>query len=266
MDVVIGIDTGTTATKAVAVGIDGRLRARVSIHYPLSVPAPGRAELDPGDLCDAAVKALTDVATGCLKHDDRVVAVSLSAFLHGVVPMDGAGRPLGPLVTWADGRAGRQSDEIRAAGLAHGLQARTGTPVHPMSPLTKLAWWRETDPDTLRGTPRWGGVKELILAALADASYLLDLSTASGTGLYDIHHRRWDPEALEIAGVNARQLAEVVPTTDRLRLRAEPGGDAVALLPLDADRSLELYGQPVASDCACAPTSPPRPGCRPAPR
>jgi gluconokinase len=150
-----------------------------------------------------------------------VIAVSLSAFLHALLPMDAGGRPLGPLVTWADGRAARQSEQLAAAGLARKLQARTGTPVHPMSPLTKLAWWNETDPQTLRSAARWGGVKELVLAELADAPYVVDLSIASGTGLYDIHERRWDPEALDIAGVRPDQLAEVLPTTERLRLRRD---------------------------------------------
>ena len=221
MDVVIGIDTGTTATKAIAAGIDCVVRAHKSVHYPLSVPGPGRAELDAGKLRAAALEALVDVARQCRDNGDRVVAVSLSAFLHGLVPMDAAGRPLGPLVTWADGRAGAQSEQIVAAGRARALQARTGTPVHPMSPLTKLAWWKATDPGTLRDTPRWGGVKEVVLAGLAREPFLLDLSVASGTGLYDIHQRRWDPEALEIAGVRPDQLAEVVPTTRTLRLADE---------------------------------------------
>src|SRR3954447_4398456 len=149
MDVVIGIDTGTTATKGIAAGLDGRLRAKTSVHYPLSVPAPGRAELSPSDLVEAAVTALKDVRAACDANGDRVVGVSLSAFLHGLVPMDADGRPLGPLITWADGRAGDQCDEIIASGRARALQARTGTPVHPMSPLTKLAWWRSEDLDLL---------------------------------------------------------------------------------------------------------------------
>lgn len=220
MDVVIGIDTGTTATKGIAAGADGRLRAQTSVHYPLSVPAPGRAELDPGHLTAAAGKALGEVAKQCRENGDRVIAVSLSAFLHGLVPMDAGGRPLGPLVTWADDRAGAQCDAIIDAGRARGLHARTGTPVHPMSPLTKLAWWRENDPSFLRSTPRWGGAKELVLAALTDEPYLLDLSVASGTGMYDIHARRWDAEALEIAGVREEQLASVVPTVRKLRLKS----------------------------------------------
>ncbi|MCM4077675.1 gluconokinase [Paractinoplanes hotanensis] len=219
MDVVIGIDTGTTATKGVAAGPDGTIRALTSVHYPLVVPGPGRAELDPAALRDAAVKALVDVAEACRANGDRVIAVGLSAFLHAIVPMDGDGAPLGPLVTWADARAGEQSERIVAEGRGKRLQGRTGTPVHPMSPLTKLAWWRDNDPETLRKTPRWGGVKELVLAALADAPYAVDLSIASGTGLYDIHERRWDPEALDIAGVTAGQLAEVLPTTTVLKLR-----------------------------------------------
>ena len=245
MDVVIGIDTGTTATKGIAAGLDGRLRALTSVHYPLEVPGPGRAELDPGKLRDAAVKALVDVAAECRAHGDRVIAVSLSAFLHALVPMDLAGRPLGRLVTWADSRAGRQAEELAAAGLAQTLQARTGTPVHPMSPLTKLAWWRANDPETLRETPRWGGVKELVLAALADAPYVVDLSVASGTGLYDIHDRRWDPEALEIAGVRADQLAAVVPTTEKLRLR--PDVAAAAGLPADTPLVIGAADGPLAN-------------------
>ncbi|GGN08843.1 gluconokinase [Actinoplanes campanulatus] len=245
MDVVIGIDTGTTATKGVAAGPAGELRALTSVHYPLSVPGPGRAELDPRQLTRAAMKALADVAAECRERGDRVIAVSLSSFLHALLPMDAAGRPLGPVVTWADGRSARQCEKIVAAGPAKRLQARTGTPVHPMSPLTKLAWWAEEDPGTLRGTPRWGGVKELIVAALADDPFLVDLSIASGTGLYDIHSRRWDDEALAIAGVRPGQLAEVVPTTHALRLSPEVA--TAAGLPPDVPLIIGAADGPLAN-------------------
>ncbi|MFI5495663.1 gluconokinase [Actinoplanes sp. NPDC051859] len=221
MDVVIGIDTGTTATKAVAAGLDGEVRAATSVHYPLSVPGPGRAELDPAELRDAAAKALVTVAQECRERGDHVLAVSLSAFLHGLAPLDGSGTAAGPLMTWADNRSSPQTEAIVASGRAKALQARTGTPVHPMSPLAKLAWWRAHEPRMLRDTPRWGGVKEIVLGGLARADFVVDLSVASGTGLYDIHERRWDPEALDLAGIDATRLAEVVPTTTALRLHPD---------------------------------------------
>ena len=213
MDVVVGLDCGTTATKAVTAGTDGRLRDTASVGYPLLVPAPGRAELDPHRLQAAALDALTQVARRAADRGDAVVALSLSAAMHGLVPLDGDGRPLGALVTWADGRAAEQDAALVADDRARGLHARTGTPVHPMSPMVKLAWWARHEPDLLARTARWGGVKELLVGALCGRTDLVDLSCASGSGAYDLVARRWDDEALQLAGVRPGQLPEVVPTT-----------------------------------------------------
>ena len=213
MDVVLGLDCGTTATKAVAAAPDGRVTAVASVGYRLVVPAPGRAELDPGRLRGAAVTALGEVASRVRQAGDRVLGVSVGAAMHGLVPLDARGVPLRPLLTWADSRGAAEAESLRRDGSAAGLHRRTGTPVHPMSPLVKLAWWSASEPDLVRSAPRWGGVKELVLGALCDAGHVVDLSCASGTGLLDAHERRWDPEALHLAGVRPGQLAEVVPTT-----------------------------------------------------
>jgi gluconokinase len=213
MDVVVGLDAGTTATKAVSAGTDAHIHDLVSVGYPLQVPAPGRAELDAGRLARAAVEALTAVVAAARQRGDRVVAVSLSAAMHGLVPLDADGAPLGPVVTWADDRAARWAAALVADGRAAGLHERTGTPVHPMSPLLKLSWERAEDADRVARVPRWGGVKELLVAALAGGPHVVDRSCASATGLYDLRARRWDEEALQIAGVRREQLPEVLPTT-----------------------------------------------------
>lgn len=216
MEVVIGLDSGTTATKAVTAGADARVRDVASVGYALSVPHPGWAELDARRLQTAAVEALGEVARRAQERGDTVVGLCLSAAMHGVVPMSADGTPLGPLVTWADDRAADQAAALVADGRARGLHARTGTPVHPMSPLTKLAWWAQHDPDLMASTSRWAGVKELLVAALCGVARLVDLSSASASGGYDLVARRWDAEAMEIAGVREGQLSEVVPTTHLL--------------------------------------------------
>ncbi len=239
MDVVIGLDTGTTSTKAVAAGADGQVRAHARAGYRLQVPEPGRAELDPADLFAAARTVLREVVGG-LPDGDRVVAVCLSAAMHGVVPLDARGEASGPLVTWADDRAAGVMPEL--AGVAAGLHARTGTPVHPMSPLAKLAWWRTHDPDLLRRTHRWGGVKDLVVTALCGPGRPIDLSCAATTGMYDIHARRWDDEALAVTGVRREQLPDVVPTTHRLELLADVGLPGVPLVVGAADGPLANLG------------------------
>ena len=100
MDVVIGLDCGTSATKAVAAGLDCTVRATASEAYPLLVPAPGRAELDPVVLQAAVVRALAGVAAAVQARGDHVVGVCLSAAMHGTLPMGEDGSPLGPLATW----------------------------------------------------------------------------------------------------------------------------------------------------------------------
>ncbi|MGZ4666283.1 MAG: gluconokinase [Frankiaceae bacterium] len=225
MDVVVGLDSGTTATKAVASGVTGEIRAVTSVGYPLLVPAPGHAELDAWQLRAAAVQALGEVAQAVAIRGDRVVAVCLSAAMHGLVPLDGGGDPTGRVITWADGRAAAATRALksRAGGtVAKRLHQRTGTPVHPMSPLLKLMHLSALDSAAVRATPRWGGVKELVAGALCGGGHVTDLSSASGTGMYVSFRRRWDAAALELAGVRAGQLAEVVPTTAVLgRLRPE---------------------------------------------
>jgi gluconokinase len=213
MDVVVGLDSGTTATKAVTAGADARVRDLVSVGYPLQVPAPGHAELDPGRLCAAVLEALVSVARAAADRGDRVVALSLSAAMHGLVPLSPDGDPLGPLITWADQRAADVAADLVADGRAGPLHERTGTPVHPMSPLTKLAYLSRTDAAAVRQVPRWGGVKELVVAALCGGPLVVDRSCASATGLYDLRGRRWDDEALAVAGIDAGRLAEVLPTT-----------------------------------------------------
>ena len=215
MDVVIGVDAGTTATKGVSAGVDARLRDLSSVGYALQVPQRGWAELDPHRLRSAVVQALTEVGRAAVARGDRVVGVSLSAAMHGLVPLDAGGTPVGPLQTWADGRAGPQADRLRDRGLAAALHSRTGTPVHPMSPLPKLMWWREQG--VLSGATHWGGVKELMVSALlGHGHHVVDLSCASATGMYDAARGRWDDEALALTGVRRDQLAEVVPTTQVL--------------------------------------------------
>lgn len=153
-------------------------------------------------------------------------ALCLSSAMHGLAPLDGAGRPLGPLLTWADLRGAPVAHELLERGLAAGLAARTGTPVHPMSSLVKL---RALGARAAAGAPLWGGVKEVMLGLLVDGRPVADLSTASSSGLYDIHRRVWDAEALALAGLREAQLPEVVATTATVGVLRPEVADAVGL-------------------------------------
>ncbi|CAB4897132.1 unannotated protein [freshwater metagenome] len=208
--VVLGVDVGTTATKTTAFATDGTALAGSSHPYPLDVARPGRAEQDPRLVLDAVLRTVRATASRCREQGHEVTGIAVSTAMHGLCALDAQDRPTTPIVTWADVRARPQADAIRDAD--PGVHDRTGTPVHPMSPLAKLAWFREEEPAVFAAAARWVGVKELVLHALT-GRWALDASVASGTGLWNATTRDWDAGALRLAGVDAGRLAPVVATT-----------------------------------------------------
>jgi gluconokinase len=206
--VVIGVDIGTTSTKSVAYDVAGRAGASHTVAYPLHEPSPGFAEQDPDVILAAVIETIRAVTAA----SPAVMALSFSSALHSLIGLDAAGRPLTPSITWADRRAGPQADRLRGTAVGLALHRRTGTPVHPMSPLTKLMWFAENAPALARRVVHWVGIKDYVISHLT-GDLITDHSLASATGLMDIHRLEWDPEALTLAGITAAQLPALAPTT-----------------------------------------------------
>ena len=221
---VIGVDVGTTATKAVAFAA-GSTTAWGSgeVGYALSEPEPGAAVQDPEAVWDAVGDAVRE-AVAALPSGTEVAALGFSAAMHGLLALDDRGDPLGPLLTWADTRASAVATELRRAPGGLALHRRTGTPLHPMSPLAKLAWLARERPSLHAAAATWGGIKEFVLAR-ATGARVTDTSCASGTGLLDLASGTWDDEALALAGVDPEQLGTLVAPTDVVgRLRTGDWG------------------------------------------
>ncbi|MDD7920089.1 gluconokinase [Actinomycetospora callitridis] len=209
-DLVLGVDIGTTATKAVAFASDGTDHGHGEAPHHLDEPEPGAAVQDPEAIWEAVGDAVRDAVAQV--DPGRVAALSFSSAMHGLLALDARGDPVGPLLTWADSRAADVARELRAREGALALHRRTGTPIHPMSPLVKLAWLRRARPSLHAAAHTWGGIKEFVLAR-ATGARVADTSCASGTGLLDVATGAWDPEALAIAGITADALGEPVATT-----------------------------------------------------
>ena len=209
MTVVIGVDLGTTSTKAVAYDTAGEVRATASHGYPLDEPHPGWAEQDPELILAAVRDSVRDVVA---EVDGPVAGLSFSSAMHTLIGLGDDGAPLTPSLSWADSRAAAQAERLRAAPGGLALHRRTGTPVHPMAPLSKLVWFREQQPKLAEQVAFWVGIKDYVLSRMCEA-LVTDHSLASGSGLMDIHKLAWDPEALQLAGVAPGNLPELVPTT-----------------------------------------------------
>lgn len=209
----IGVDIGTTSTKAVAFAVGGQPLAQYSVGYGMLHPQPDWSEQNPDEILSAVVACLGAVRAQ-MGHQPE--AVSFSAAMHSLLPLDHHGKPIGNCIIWADNRAVRYAETLRQSELGHQIYAQTGTPLHAMSPLCKLMWLRDEAPHVFGQAKRFVGIKEYVLAQFF-GEYWVDYSLASATGLFDIHHLTWSHLALHTAGVAAEQLSQPAAPTQALR-------------------------------------------------
>jgi len=209
---IIGIDIGTTSTKVVAFDASGKTLFYHATEYPILSPQPEYAEQDPEEVFEAVLTALKAV-TGQLSESSYTLAgVSFSSAMHSVIAVSAAGEPLTNSIIWADTRSQKEAARLKQSTLGHTIYLQTGTPLHPMSPLPKLCWLRDHEPEIFRQAYKFIGIKEYVLFRLFGV-YKVDYSIASATGLFDIFSLQWHTEALKVAGITASQLPEpVVPT------------------------------------------------------
>jgi gluconokinase len=213
MTIYVGVDVGTTSTKTIAYDEGGRLLAEESAGYDIRSPHPGWAEQDPEEIFEAVLGTLSRVVEAVRTgNHGEISGVSFSTAMHTLMGLDADGRPLTASITYADNRATEQATRLREEMERLAIYRRTGTPIHPMSPLTKLLWFRERDPDTFDRAARWVSIKEYIFYRLF-GEYVVDHSIASATGLFNLEKLTWDDGVLGILQLSEEKLSRPVPTT-----------------------------------------------------
>ncbi|WP_433269555.1 gluconokinase [Micromonospora vinacea] len=223
--VIVGVDVGTRAVRAAAFALDGTARHVATREYPLLEPMPGWQVQEPDVLMAATVAALSACVAGT--GGAEVVALALSSARYGLIGLDAAMTPVTPLLTRRDTRSSEAVRELRSSGQSRELHRLTGTPVHPMNPLCKLLWFARHEPYLCTATRWWIGLKDYVVHRLT-GMLVTELSSASGTGMFDVHRRGWSSAVLDLAGVSESQLPPVLPTTAVLRL-SPTAGRAVGL-------------------------------------
>jgi gluconokinase len=206
---IIGIDIGTSSTKAVALDQNGKVLITSQVPYPTFNSSPGVSEQDPQTVWDAFVKCIHRITSTLTVAP---AGVALSSAMHSVICVGADGNALSPLITWADNRASDVAVGLRNSANGSKLYQETGTPIHAMSPLCKLVWLRESQPELFKATAKFISIKEYIWHKLFGL-YEVDYSIASATGLFNIKDCIWHNDALDFAGISTENLSALVNTS-----------------------------------------------------
>ena len=213
MSLLLGIDEGTSAVKAVLFDADLNPVKEARREKPLTHPKPGWVEQDPEVIVDAVVSAVAEL----LADGPEVAACGLDHQGESVLAWDAeSGRPLTPVVTWQDKRSQEVLDRLTSEGRADEIQELSGMPLDPYFSAGKLAWLLEHDDQVAKaveaGTARLGTVDSFLCDRLG-AGFATDSSTASRTQL---GAPEWDPALLKIFGVPPEPLPEIMDTAGDL--------------------------------------------------
>jgi xylulokinase len=230
-EVVVGLDVGTSAVKAVALGLDGRVLAGHEVAYPLAVPRPGWAEQDPEDWWRATEEALAAVTASA-----EVLGVGLSGQMHGLVALDRADRVIRPAILWNDQRTAAECEEIATRVGERELIALTGNRALTGFTAPKLLWMRRHEPEAYARISRVMLPKDYVRLRLC-GEHATDVADASGTLLLDVAGRSWSAELLEALELERGWLPRLLEcpqpsgtTGDGVTLAAGAGDQAAGAL------------------------------------
>lgn len=207
---VITIEIGTNAVRVFAFDLKGNIIGCTKGAFPTFHPQPDYSEQDPEQVFITMLYVLKNFLSERIHPEKyRVATICFSAAMHSVLPIDKKGVPLGNAIIWSDNRGKREASELKKTPLGTKIYKATGTPIHPMSPLIKIAWMKGRDKDRFSKANKFLSIKSYIIQQLT-GEYLIDYSLASATGLFNNQNLRWDGNALDYAGISAGKLPELV--------------------------------------------------------
>jgi xylulokinase len=208
MTFLLGIDTSTTATKALLIDEAGKVVAVAATTYPFETPRPGWAEQHPDLFWNGTVQSIRAVLDRAGTTGGEVLAVGLTGQMHGMTLLDADGEVVRPCILWNDQRTTAQCIEItEKVGAARVLEI-TGNPVLTGFTAPKILWVREHEPDEYDRIAHILLPKDYVRYKLS-GEFFTDVSDASGTSLLNVARREWSDEMLAMLDIPRVWLPQV---------------------------------------------------------
>jgi glycerol kinase len=247
---VLALDQGTTSSRAIVFGKDGRPIAVAQEEFEQIFPEPGHVEHDP----EAIWKSQFDVAHDALKRARRgpkdVAAIGVTNQRETTILWEkSTGKPVANAIVWQSRVTARLCERLKAEGLEKTFRDKTGLVVDAYFSGTKIAHLLDTVSGLRaraeKGEILFGTVDSFLTWRLSGGKkHVTDYSNASRTLIYNIHTLDWDDELLKILKIPRVMLPQVLPSstvygeTDRALL-----GESVPIASLIGDQQAATFGQ-----------------------
>jgi sugar (pentulose or hexulose) kinase len=206
-DLVIGIDSSTTATKAIAWDRTGAPVAEGRAAIPLSQPRPRYFEQDPEDWWRSTSLALRELMAKV--EPARIAGVAISNQRETFGLFGEHGEPIRPAIVWLDERAMEQMRRFGASFGAGKIHAISGKPVDITPCLYRMVWLRENEPRLLDRAAYIAEVHGYLCFRLT-GRWITSTASADPLGVLDMERLVWSEDILAAAGVPIDKMLALV--------------------------------------------------------
>ncbi|HTW95972.1 MAG TPA: xylulokinase [Tepidisphaeraceae bacterium] len=206
MAFLLGIDIGTSGSKALVCDDTGGVLATAMVEHPLRSPKPGWSEQNPDDWWTSAASATRAVMKKAKAKATDIAAIGLSGQMHGSVFLGDGPKPLRPAILWNDQRTAEQCAQIEsAAGGRAALIELVANPALTGFTAPKILWVRQHEPRVF-GKTRHILLPKDYIRYLLTGEYATEVSDASGTLLLDVAARTWSAKLLQLLQIDPALL------------------------------------------------------------
>lgn len=247
---VLALDQGTTSSRAIIFGRDGRPVASAQQEFPQIYPQPGHVEHDPESIWESQLQtARSALAQAGLTAAD-IAAVGVTNQRETTILWDRkTGCPVANAIVWQSRITAGICEQLKADGAEEFVRSRTGLVLDPYFSGTKIRYLLDSIPGLRskaeRGDVLFGTVDSFLAWRLTGGRlHITDATNASRTLLFNIHTGQWDDELLKLLNVPRAMLPEVRASSEVYgEIDAGHLGSSIPLAGMAGDQQAATFGQ-----------------------
>jgi glycerol kinase len=247
-DHLLALDQGTSSSRAIVFHRSGTVVARAQREFGQIFPQPGWVEHDPDEIWQSQLEvAQAALAQSGLSAGD-IAAIGITNQRETTLLWDRrSGRPVHNAIVWQDRRTEPLCAQLREHGLTDAVRRSTGLVIDPYFSATKIRWLLDhvsgAHIAAAQGELAFGTVDSWLLWQLTQGRvHATDVSNASRTMLFDIHHNQWDHELLKALHVPDSVLPRVFPSSHVFG-ETTLFGAPIPIAGIAGDQQAALFGQ-----------------------
>ncbi|MBV9156220.1 MAG: glycerol kinase GlpK [Acidobacteriaceae bacterium] len=248
MKYILALDQGTTSSRAVLMGQDGRVHGSAQTPFRQIFPRPGWVEHDPVEIWSSQFGAAMEALAQADAKPDSVVAIGITNQRETTILWDRkTGDPIHNAIVWQDRRTSGFCDQLRADGHEPLIQQKTGLVIDAYLSASKIRWILDNVPEARnrarRGELAFGTVDTWLIWKLTGGGrHVTDVTNASRTMLFDLHTMQWDDALLALFDIPSALLPEVAGSSE-VCATATGVLDGIPIAGIAGDQQAALFGQ-----------------------